>query len=796
MIDRLEHIRQFCNERLKPKDDAGPNYYEQSEGKVIKIVYRDKQDMLHRYTISLTENSIGSNMSLTDEELKLFDLLGFELDVEHETKYKQTVDDWYLKVIRMKIKIKAIDSQGADRLKAIQQDKFERRDKLVPIVEKFLSEKGYRRMKDSEPGSLYMHKFQMTDSEKRKSTMMVHLSDPISVSKTKSVDTDNRSWNYDKLTDDELKFFDNLGFDLLDLHKYYAEQQIDDWFRKAHDGKTVLEMLDAGLQELGYDSMTTRVDVGPTWMHKKDDYQIRYYTNNRWRGSATWYTVEKVESEALTIRPFTWQELRLFDSLGVILESNYSNPDNDMPGFPQSPEDWFNKAHDSLTTNEEIIDYIAEFYRKNINEDITLLKDSDGFEYGIQWDDEKIEYTVWINFEDKLIFRLKTELKFVNYQQQRDSVVSRFTNKELKLFDMLGFQLSDQYKAAAWKQDIDDWFKANDGVSVVEKLAAYFKEPEWEIEIFKRGHLTITKEADFFENIMFNVVTDEYEKEDMRMHVNKYKTFTFTDDREIMPFTNEELKFFDMLGFDLFTDAQKIDDWFKANDIDIKSSVKEFLKKMKYTVTVENKDSFIEAMISQKYSDRHRHQLILHINFSEMTVHAESRVYTRPQMKGDSERFVSSNYLALKADELRFFDNLGFEIDEEASKHTKQKIDEWFHKANDIDLKAVIKDFMERQGYVDITKKSEENMGWRFRKRVKERVTNEDKTVILKVYIASKVVEKLKSYDIQSNNSSGTQYLYELFDKQELKFFDNLGFTMDAANEKSVKQSIDSWWNE
>lgn len=100
MKDRMSIITKFYEEKAKPDDQFGVNFEVRTEGKKTKIMYRAHNETI--YTIAVNPNLnwiekyIGTKATkFTNEELRFFDNLGFNLFPMWANETKQSIDDWF-----------------------------------------------------------------------------------------------------------------------------------------------------------------------------------------------------------------------------------------------------------------------------------------------------------------------------------------------------------------------------------------------------------------------------------------------------------------------------------------------------------------------------------------------------------------------------------------------------------------------------------------------------------------------------------------------------------------------------
>lgn len=100
MKDRIAIITEFYEKKAKPDDQYGINFEVHTKGRKTEIIYRAHNETI--YTIAINPNLnwiekyIGKKViPFTNEELKFFDNLGFDLFPMWAKAAKQNIDDWF-----------------------------------------------------------------------------------------------------------------------------------------------------------------------------------------------------------------------------------------------------------------------------------------------------------------------------------------------------------------------------------------------------------------------------------------------------------------------------------------------------------------------------------------------------------------------------------------------------------------------------------------------------------------------------------------------------------------------------
>lgn len=779
----------------------------------------------------------------------------------------------------MKIKIKAIDA--GNRLQEMYDKRDAQRKQFRPIIDKFMISQGYTRGESS-----FADIWRYTKKDEEITALAVFI-DRMNLIKRKTVRGD--SWNYEPFTKVELRFFDNLGFVIESNCSYYVKQSITDWWtNKALDGKSRFQLLNEGLMKLGYDTQIEKPSEGWLWHHKTEDVRLIYYAGNRYRGDAKNQSFDKKTVAGARLK-FTRDELLLFDNLGFRLHPIYS-----QAPFNQNVDDWF-KANDAIKTVEDLIEVITFFYNKrwseNVNQsygdstdiltfgakisnrfkikvyvdtdrkkvskyredllydDEDILKFSDdelrffdnlGYELDIEYDTSSTKQKIddWfkkkandkasmadikrklkerylaqgyeISFEgtkaihftkqhpdNKSIYRFYLGDMAVSFEglYRGVSIAIKLSNEELKFLDNLGFEIS-KHDTQITEQTISDWFKAHDADSSEFRIAQYFSNKDgWTFELYNEekkmvGHYNL----DGFTEYVLTAYSKDYQHNKLKGTVNKKLRNLINDTWDYTPMTSAELRFFDNLGFVIYKVAaditkQTIDDWFKAQDIDMFKAIEDFVVKKNKGKEIFTDTKVVVYMIDETTSSKHIYETQLYVTYRNKTVYKYMYTLTRPQAKDDHPRQISEEFKPLTFEELRFFDNLGFEIEEDAAKATKQDISDWFkNKASDaIDLSAVISDFMQKNGYEPKRVPSNKHV---YMKEFYDGKYRDTRFNYFTINLREPMTVE-KTFTLRSE--SGREF-YDDFNNKELKFFDNLGFVIDPEQTETLNQKIDDWW--
>jgi len=512
---------------------------------------------------------------------------------------------------------------------------------------------------------------------------------------------------------------------------------------------------------------------------------VRYYEGDGWekyQGTAAglYYKPDEEDGDCKFTK-LPNNVLRVLDNLGIEMHKHF------VERTDQRSDDWF-KALDGIDLKSWQKEDSPEF--KNLSAYFDKFMTEEGYVHEIrsgsksaryyQHKEKDVKFLIWMSANVVLKSKINDTFSYIP-----------FTDRELKFFDNLGYKIADQ-QTKATGQLIDDWFnKANDSLDEPKAIADF---------LFKLQYVDRTDSVDADEILRF-VRTENAKDEsdaDTGTHITVYpkaKTIIKEDCEDVRgdmltceftSFTNEELQFFDNLGYDIDS-AQKqyikqnIDDWFwnmgqKANDIDIQEAVKDFYTKN--YLGGEFTEYLHTLVISHKYKNEYIETLF---DFTLMAIERFSY-----DNKGNRK-----NYKLFDAEELRFLDSLGFEFGSEYKTYTHQKIDDWFEllskkKAEDIDVVKTIEEFYKMNYPLWMFWVGEGNSQMIY---LEQKLKNRDQVIETNIDLRLKTIERFSR-----NTTTGHRGDHIKFNKDELRLFDNLGFTLDAYFAENVTQEMDDWF--
>lgn len=231
------------------------------------------------------------------------------------------------------------------------------------------------------------------------------------------------------------------------------------------------------------------------------------------------------------------------------------------------------KAQDNTKKELEMIE---DFYRAKYNndeiEDLSINDPSYKINtFIVKWRKGLIDYVVSLDYEKKLVAKAA----------QPNLEWALFEKDELKLFDLLDYDINSIHKKEM-KQDITDWI-TEDVRRAEDEDNVFGPEIDYNMNKIKAFYLELEQN-----NIIYNLDFELFEDEEVPYLQLRFITKQLNDNKKInnylvgidfgnkeisqlrdaiyMPFTIEELKFFDLLGFDLeythsYQTRQDITDW-------------------------------------------------------------------------------------------------------------------------------------------------------------------------------------------------------------------------------------------
>lgn len=394
-------------------------------------------------------------------------------------------------------------------------------------------------------------------------------------------------FNYDSLptypipfTGNDLRLFDELGFELTPRHKDETKQNIDDWFdKKAQDiGLITKERFVEAFKSLGYEEDSA--DEGfanmegdhTTWAVSKligtQKIIIRYYEGESWeetRGTAG--ILHKNISGTPQFVKGPDNVLRLLDNLGIELNEYHTRSTG------QRVDDWFIKKANDIDIRQTIIDKLTSWGYKSLVEDVDNPDTDTDYTIRMYYpkDDrpEIGEYITVYTTPEKVVAKEFCSFNDAKWSGYLTCEYISFTNEELQFFDNLGFNIESVQKQYI-KQNIDDWFwnfsnKAND-IDIRQTIIDFYKTnyPKLEVDATHKMTIYIIKK-DKLHQVETNVYLDT-------QTISRFKR-RLSDGviRGYETFEMRELKLFDNLGFDFDTEYktythQRMDDWFREEN--------------------------------------------------------------------------------------------------------------------------------------------------------------------------------------------------------------------------------------
>ena len=230
----------------------------------------------------------------------------------------------------------------------------------------------------------------------------------------------------------------------------------------------------------------------------------------------------------------------------------------------------------ALDNTKKELETIEDFYRAKYNNDeIEDLSINDSHSKQnfrvITWRKNLIDYIVSIDYEKKLVLK----------GTQPNLEWEPFEKDELKLFDLLDYDINPIHKKEI-KQDVTDWI-TEDVRRAEDEDNVFGSEIDYAMNEIKKFYLELLQKNKI-SNLRYDLFEDEpmpylqlrftTKQPDDNKKINNYLVGIDFGNKEIsqlrdaiyMPFTIEELKFFDLLGFDLeythsYQTRQDITDW-------------------------------------------------------------------------------------------------------------------------------------------------------------------------------------------------------------------------------------------
>jgi len=610
-----------------------------------------------------------------------------------------------------------------------------------------------------------------------------------------------------KFTNEELRFFDALGFRIYGFNALHTDQEINDWFHKGQDGENPFDIVNKGLQKLGYDEAIRKPsDYGWRWYHKTDGTIIFYFNGDHWKGTTIYNTFEK-EREGGYVIKFSNAELKLLDSLGFQLAPVYTETHAEVDeSVQQDVSDWFHKGQDDIDSRKQVIIKYFKALGWHI-EDLTLLdvdaRSADEADLELEKVDNREHITIHIYlgeyFDQEYANTIYKTRKKLSGLDQLES----FTKSELRFFDSLGFKLSPGVEKHSG-QSIGDWWtsKALDSIKDLKQVVLdKFLAEGWEEEDQTKNRkdvFSLVKDLDGFEaELIRGYITVAKGVKHLDMTVVKAVVTTYDNNSKVVKLTYDELRFFDGLGFTINPRAtniteQVIEDWWsgKAHDgMSITQIILQYAKDKKYKLVPDTPSSPLLRFLVNKHNEpRHRHETLLVFNMNEKTVLKEKLTYAKePKINPAFHRLVDDQILEFTNEELRFFDNIGFEVDEVAMERNGQSVNDWwYNKANDsIDMSALIQNFYEKSGYEKSNMFTDKDVDLYIKKGT-------DKESRIWIYYSKNEIEK--NLKVFGKSGAVETNVVDLFTYDELRFFDGLGFELTEHQKEWTNQTMNDWF--
>lgn len=256
-----------------------------------------------------------------------------------------------------------------------------------------------------------------------------------------------------------------------------------------------------------------------------------------------------------------------------------------------------------------------------------------------------------------------------------------FKNAELKYFDDLDFKLYEPMEERLG-QHIDDWFdKENKALDFKIDLSSKGRDDpnfiaikkEVDEQMLKFGYKYIESRGAYLVMHYRKIENDAIE---FLVWLSPHVIRKIDRERGYIEFTNEELKYFDDKGFHIYEEqtektGQTIDDWFtKANDgltrDELIDKIEKFFEELYGDVDMDV--SSAKTYLYIKFHKGPSNQSLVNVDIMDRTIEKWKDHYISNKKTG----------LRFTNEELKFFDDLGFDLDREWSDRVKQSMDEWF----------------------------------------------------------------------------------------------------------------------
>lgn len=406
-------------------DEGGNRFYANTKGEIITW-HTDPNNF--KYLINKAEKTKGGALiKFTNEELKLLDSLDLELVRTYEDFNVQSITDWL------------------DAVKA--HDEIN----IVEYIARVLTPEYECLMDTPEDIVLQFHQ----RSGEGDIHLMVALDDK-TVEKyycTYIAELDQETCEYVALSNKELKLFDSLDFTLSSDQKSYLKQNLSDWLDnlKATDAIDKRQYIIDFYKRIHSDHTLNRVASDKHYLYFQKGYE-KYIVETRvnlLEELISRYRIYAPTGMRVDYVPFQSDELELFDKLDFDFEAEYKTY------TPQKMTDWLDKrlkAKDGKNEKHQLIEKVEKFLKSKgeLSNFEVLLEDNVEIYFTFKHVADK-NFVISIDLETRLI------KKGVAIDDAAEYHLTGFALSELKLFDMMGFELDPELYA---KANISDWYAA------------------------------------------------------------------------------------------------------------------------------------------------------------------------------------------------------------------------------------------------------------------------------------------------------------------------------------------------
>lgn len=530
---------------------------------IVNRLNNAQREVYKRGYTTEKDGHIGCEMlKLTDDELKFFDDIGYDLGIGQKSETKQSIDDWFWSR-------KASDSLS--------------NDEILERVTRFMVSEGYKLTRNNVPTTRVYAKRTNDDPDtlERVYVGMRDEGDAFTgfINKVEAVNV-NGVFESDhiKFTNRELKFFDDLGFKLNYVHKLATKENMDDWFwnKKADDGITAEEAIKSWIRKNGYriagedpDGLIveTKTYVDATTHPRRKTRHVQSFLIDITRRLVTRTEMVEYEDGSNTEHAIIIdkEDLKFFDNLGFTIDEHAAEITE------QTIDDWFweGKAHDAVSrivTLASRLRGLGYGMSHTVDNDIKFQKPQER--------DEDVRIILYAGE----YWKKSNSDNYMKLEKARSHYVIKFTNEELKIIDDLDFELVNYYSVdeGQVRQDVDDWFHKkglDDAVDRFDRLISGLKAFGYNTPTESEGHLQ-------FDKFILPAIDAGGKKLLTRINLYSGSYWRQTQDPNYMKlgkstnyykdhFTKDELKLLDDLGFELTSDydgIQNVNDWFDMED--------------------------------------------------------------------------------------------------------------------------------------------------------------------------------------------------------------------------------------